>query len=56
MDQYSQIPDYVVREQLEEPIEYASNATKVLGTFAGMVLFKIISVVVISCCISYRKR
>ena len=56
MDQYSTIPDYVVKEQLEEPIELASKATTVLGTFAGMVLFKIILVLVIACCISCKKK
>ena len=46
MDQYSDIPDYVVKDLLVQPTEDGKTAATILGVFGALVFFKIIVVAI----------
>ena len=56
MDQYSDIPDNVLKEQVKKPVEDGRSAAVILSIFATMVVVKIIIVGFIACCIKMRGK
>ena len=59
MDAYSQIPDHVIDDQLDEPIKEGKAAAQTLATFATLVVVKIIAIAFLACrikCKGKKKR